>query len=171
MKEIDFQTEITNMKICRDFFQSNSSIYVPKVYYQYSSPRICTMEFIHGIKVSNLTALHQEGIDTRQVASLCIEAFARMIFQASFLHVDPHAGNLLVRLIPGSKKPQLVLLDHGMYNYPQDGFSNFMQELWLAMVKQDRKQVEALCSVYGMEKYGQLLSLALTGRSLSSQNK
>ena len=46
-----------------------------------------------------------------------------------------------------------------------------MQELWLAMVKQDRKEVERLCRIYGMEKYGQLLSLSLTGRSLSSQNK
>lgn len=171
MREIDFETEITNMQNCRDFFQSNPSIYVPQIYRQYSSPRICMMEYIHGIKASNITALQNEGIDTRQVASLCIEAFARMIFQAPFLHVDPHAGNLFVRFIPGTKKPQLVLLDHGMYNYTHPGFTEFMQELWLAMVKQDQNEVERLCSIYGMQKYGQLLSLSLTGRSLSSQNK
>ena len=93
-----------------------------------------------------------------------------MIFQAPFLHVDPHAGNLLVRR-DAAGVPQLVLLDHGMYNYPQPGFAAFMQDLWLAMVSQDEKRVRELCGRFGMERFGQLLTLALTGRSLSSRNK
>lgn len=85
------------METCRPFFAPSPSIYIPRVYRDLSSHRICVMEFIHGIKVSNVSALHAAGIDTRHVASLCVEAFAEMIFQAPFLHVDPHAGNLLVR--------------------------------------------------------------------------
>ena len=138
------------------------------------------MEYIHGIKVSDVQQLRSQGIDTKEVAALCVEAFARMIFQAPFLHVDPHPGNMLVRVLPTNPRkdsaqsnahPQLVLLDHGMYNYMQEGFGSFMQELWLAMVQQDEKHVYELCSVYGMQRFSQLLSLAFTGRSLSSQNK
>ena len=170
LKEIDFLTEVTNMETCRSFFAPSPSIYIPRVYRDLSSHRICVMEFIHGIKVSNVSALHTAGIDTRHVASLCVEAFAEMIFQAPFLHVDPHAGNLLVRR-DAAGVPQLVLLDHGMYNYPQPGFAAFMQDLWLAMVSQDEKRVRELCGRFGMERFGQLLTLALTGRSLSSRNK
>ena len=93
-----------------------------------------------------------------------------MMFQTNFLHVDPHAGNLLVRT-NSHGDPQLVLLDHGMYNYVDPSFTSYLQELWLAMVSQDHKEVERLCRVYGMEDFAQLLSLSLTGRSLDAQNK
>lgn len=140
------------------------------------------MEFIHGIKVSDVKTLQSNGFDTKEVAALCVEAFAKMIFQAPFLHVDPHPGNMFVRDLPNSqnnkkwwganeKSPQLVLLDHGMYNYIQEGFGSFMQELWLAMIEQDERRVYLLCSRYGMERFSQLLSLAFTGRSLNSMNK
>ena len=140
------------------------------------------MEFIHGIKVSDVKSLKSSGFDTKEVASLCVEAFAKMIFQAPFLHVDPHPGNMLVRALPNRRNnknhrytkketPQLVLLDHGMYNYIQEGFGSFMQELWLSMIEQDEERVYSLCSIYGMERFSQLLSLAFTGRSLNSMNK
>ena len=134
------------------------------------------MEFIHGIKVSDVKSLQSSGFDTKEVASLCVEAFAKMIFQAPFLHVDPHPGNMLVRSLSNHRSsnketPQLVLLDHGMYNYIQEGFGSFMQELWLSMIEQDEEHVYSLCSRYGMERFSQLLSLAFTGRSLNSMNK
>ena len=103
------------------------------------------MEFIHGVKTSNVKQIRAMGIDTRQVAQLCVQAFADMMFQAPFLHVDPHAGNLFVRKDPISGNPQLVLLDHGMYNYFESGFNEFLQNLWLAMVAQDSKEMDRLC--------------------------
>lgn len=93
------------------------------------------------------------------------------MFQAPFLHVDPHAGNLFVRKDPISGNPQLVLLDHGMYNYFESGFNEFLQNLWLAMVAQDSKEMDRLCRQFHLEKYAQLLALSMTGRSMTSHNK
>lgn len=170
VEEIDFEIEKKNMETCREFFEGRDDIYVPKVYPDLCSHRICMMEFIHGIKVSNVKKLREESISTRRVAQLCVQAFSDMMFQTNFLHVDPHAGNLLVRT-NSHGDPQLVLLDHGMYNYVDPSFTSYLQELWLAMVSQDHKEVEQLCRVYGMEDFAQLLSLSLTGRSLDAQNK
>ena len=170
VEEIDFEIEKKNMETCREFFEGRDDIYVPKVYPDLCSHRICMMEFIHGIKVSNVKKLREESISTRRVAQLCVQAFSDMMFQTNFLHVDPHAGNLLVRT-NSHGDPQLVLLDHGMYNYVDPSFTSYLQELWLAMVSQDHKEVERLCRVYGMEDFAQLLSLSLTGRSLDAQNK
>ena len=162
------------MQICRDFFTPYPSIYIPKVYSSLSSDRLVVMEFIHGIKVNDVESLRSHGIQPRDVASLCMESFSRMIFQAGFLHVDPHPGNLMVRVIHSSNgmvKPQLVILDHGMYNHSPEGFSTYMSELWLAMISQDKERVRELCGVYNLAKYSQLLTMMFTGRSLNSQNK
>ena len=170
LQEIDFSIEATNTKVCREFFEGNESIYVPKIYDSLCSKRLCVMEFIHGVKVNDVEQIRKEGIETKQVARLCVQAFAAMIFQAPFLHVDPHAGNLFVRKQKNGK-PQLVLLDHGMYNYFEKGFNEFIQELWLAMVAQDQSRVNELCSVYQLERFAQLISLSMTGRSMTSHNK
>ena len=169
------------MQACRSFFKSNPSIYVPRLYKEYSSKRVCTMEFIHGIKVTDVQQLQEHHIHPPDVARLIVKAFSDMIFQASFLHVDPHAGNLFARMVDSEGKTlpptrkrgtlQLVLLDHGMYNYVDNSFLTFVQELWLGMVSQNTAYVEELCRPYGMEKYAQLLSLSLTGRSMHSNNK
>ena len=170
LEEIDFDVEKNNMQNCGRFFENRDDIYVPKVHPELCSHRICTMEFIHGTKVTNFGELRKQFIDTRKVAQLCVQAFADMMFQASFLHVDPHAGNLLVRT-NSLGDPQLVILDHGMYNYVDASFTRYLQNLWLAMVAQNHQQMRELCSVYGMEDYAQLLSLSFTGRSLDARNK
>ena len=99
VEEIDFEIEKKNMETCREFFEGRDDIYVPKVYPDLCSHRICMMEFIHGIKVSNVKKLRENSISTRRVAQLCVQAFSDMMFQTNFLHVDPHAGNLLVRTV------------------------------------------------------------------------
>lgn len=170
LQEIDFSIEANNTRVCREFFEGNESIYVPKVFDSLCSKRMCVMEFIHGVKANDVAQLRREGIDTKEVARLCVQAFAAMIFQAPFLHVDPHAGNLFVRKQTNGR-PQLVLLDHGMYNYFEKGFNEFIQELWLAMVAQDQRRVNELCSVYHLERFSQLISLSMTGRSMTSHNK
>ncbi len=41
--------------------------------------------------------------------------YSEMIFVHGFVHCDPHPGNVLVRKCPQSKKTEIVLLDHGLY--------------------------------------------------------
>lgn len=159
------------MENCRAFFEGDSSIYIPHVYREYSSKRICVMEYIRGVKASDVQGIKAFGLHPPEVAKLIVKAFSDMMFQSPFMHVDPHPGNMLVRCIPDSSKPQLVLLDHGMYNYVEEGFLPFIQELWLGMVSQKTQYVEELCKPYGMEKYAQLLSLSMTGRSMNAYNK
>jgi aarF domain-containing kinase len=46
---------------------------------------------------------------------MTIIVFGEQIFLHGFVHCDPHAGNVLVNVIPGTHKPRLILLDHGIY--------------------------------------------------------
>jgi aarF domain-containing kinase len=72
------------------------------------------MEWIDGVPAADPAALATIGAAPRTVATLVATAFSEMIFVHGFVHADPHAGNLLVRK-GGDGKPQLVLLDHGLY--------------------------------------------------------
>lgn len=77
------------------------------------------------------------------------QAFAEMMFKHGFVHCDPHAANVLVRPLPsgswnifGRKKPQLVLLDHGMYKELDDSIRISYAALWKGLVFSDAKAIK-----------------------------
>ena len=78
---------------------------VPRIYWEYTTPRLLVMEFMEGIKVTDVEALRQAGIDPRAVAQKLTDAYLQQILLDGLFHADPHPGNLLVQ--PG---PRLVFL-------------------------------------------------------------
>lgn len=63
------------------------------------------------------------------------------MFRHGSVHCDPHGANVLVRPHPsaknGSERPQLVLLDHGLYRELTEQFRVDHCRLWKAMVFKD----------------------------------
>lgn len=93
---------------------------------RYSSKKILTMEFVHGIKINDVAKLQKNNFDLKEVyrtsCSFClfwkvsdifIRCFSTQIYVHGWIHSDPHPGNLLVR--NKGNKTQLVVLDHGLY--------------------------------------------------------
>lgn len=77
---------------------------------------------------SDVECLVEQGLQPRQVGVLLLDAFAQQTYYSGFTHGDPHPGNLLVRVrtdpaprlarllgLGSQPRPQLVLLDHGVY--------------------------------------------------------
>lgn len=159
------------MRDCREFFANNPSIYVPKAYMSMCSKRIVVMEYIDGVKASNLEGIEKMGLNKKEIGQLCVQAFSEMIFSFNKLHMDPHAGNLLVRPIPGTTKPQLVLIDHGMYMHFRDGFNHDFQQLWLAMIMQDKEKVRECCKPWHLEDASEILMMLFTGRGSRPSRK
>ncbi|XP_074564746.1 putative ABC1 protein At2g40090 isoform X2 [Curcuma longa] len=126
-KELDFLFEARNSLKCMDNFRKLSphlarSIYAPKVFWNLSTSRILTMEFMDAPEITDVRAIRRLGLEPIDVSKLVNHAFAEMIFKHGFVHCDPHAANMMVRPLPpskwnifGKKKPQLILLDHGLY--------------------------------------------------------
>jgi predicted unusual protein kinase regulating ubiquinone biosynthesis (AarF/ABC1/UbiB family) len=71
------------------------------------------MEFIDGIKITDVAGLRSAGLDTNQVARRLAEAYCEQILGHGFFHADPHPGNILVQRRPDGA-PRLVLLDFGL---------------------------------------------------------
>jgi len=94
--ELNFKLEAMNLTMFEALFKGDDRIKVPKLYKEYSTSKIITMEFINGIKVSNIKQLNQSNIDTKQIAQKGFELFCEQIFKHRFFHGDPHPGNIFI---------------------------------------------------------------------------
>jgi len=120
-RELDFEIEArSGEETAAQLAHLAPRVFVPKVFKEFSSQRVLTMEFCDGlIKANEPAALIAHGLDVQECGDLICETFAEMIFVRGRVHADPHAGNIYIRVLReggGRPRPQLVLLDHGLYH-------------------------------------------------------
>ena len=85
-------------------------VHIPRMYPELSTPRVLTMEFIEGVKISDISAIEGAGLDREIVARNALRAVIKQLLIDGFFHADPHPGNVLVNLKTG----QISFLDCGM---------------------------------------------------------
>jgi len=108
-EEMDYLREAANSEEFRNNFREWKGIYVPRVFKELSSSRILIMEFISGIKVTDLETLRRQGHDPRRINELLYRTYFKQLLEDGFFHADPHPGNLLV-MADG----RLAIFDFGM---------------------------------------------------------
>ena len=116
-EELDYQSEADNAEHFAQIHADNPRIYIPKVYREHSTQRVVVLEDVEALKIADVDALNEAGIDSKDVADLLLEAYFKQIFVAEFFHADPHPGNLFVRQqlgAPGGTSFQLIFVDFGM---------------------------------------------------------
>ncbi|KAG6763767.1 hypothetical protein POTOM_031206 [Populus tomentosa] len=154
IQELDFLVEAKNSEKCLENFRKLSPhiaeyVYAPKVHWNLSTSKLLTMEFMDGAHVNDMKTIQKLGIQPNEVATLVSRVFAEMMFRHGFVHCDPHAANLIVRPLPsgkrtilGKRKPQLVLLDHGLYK-ELDFTTRFnYAALWKALIFSDANAIK-----------------------------
>jgi ubiquinone biosynthesis protein len=90
------------------------------------------MEFVAGIKVSNLDQLEAEGHDLKVIANRGADAFLRQVLEFGLFHGDPHPGNIFI--LPGDT---ICMLDYGMVGRISDELKMQLVELLLAVLQRD----------------------------------
>jgi aarF domain-containing kinase len=130
--ELDFINEGRNAERVAANFAGIEDIVVPKIYWEYTSRRVLTMEYIDGVKVTDAAGLERLGIDTTDIAKILVFAFAEMIVNHGFFHADPHPGNLMV--LPG---PKLVLIDFGQAKELPPHFQDVLIQFTRAILSGD----------------------------------
>lgn len=98
----------------------------PKVYRQYSSRRILTLEFIHGVPLNNIEQMNAWKVDRVELARTYLRAFFQQSLTVGFFHADPHASNGLCT--PDGK---LVMLDFGMVKRLSDNIRRGLTMEWM----------------------------------------
>jgi aarF domain-containing kinase len=164
-KELDFRVEARNAQLTSTAFAHRPDVVCPTVYPALSSQRVLVMSFEEGVYVNNRPALERMGLAPADVARLVSEAFAEQIFLMGRVHSDPHAANLLIRPMPGRPgKPQLVLLDHGLYRDISRIRMSYAH-MWRALVFGDERGIKRYSAEMGAGDMYQLFASMLTTRS------
>ena len=132
-RELDFVNEGRNCEKVAGFFVGRDDVVVPKIYWEWTTSRVLVMEFMPGIKITDVEALRAAGVDVDRVTQILVEAFCRQILTHGFFHADPHPGNLLVQ----PDGPRLVLLDFGLSKDLPPRFREGIVALALAMIVDD----------------------------------
>ncbi|XP_031442295.1 uncharacterized aarF domain-containing protein kinase 5 isoform X2 [Clupea harengus] len=151
-EELDFENEGRNSERCAEELKHFKFIVVPKVFWDYTSKRVLTAEFCEGCKVNNVEEIRRQGLSLKDTADKLIRTFAEQIFYTGFIHADPHPGNVLVRRGP-DKKAELVLLDHGLYEYLSKSDRVALCKLWRAIVLRDDAGMKTYSNDLGVKDY------------------
>ncbi|MGD8585132.1 MAG: AarF/UbiB family protein [Chloroflexota bacterium] len=110
LRELDYTGEAYNAFRLGESMDRLPGVHVPIVYQEYSTSRVMTMEFVTGVKISDLQAIDAAGIDRQSLASNTLRALVKQLLVDGFFHADPHPGNILVNLETGDA----TFIDMGM---------------------------------------------------------
>lgn len=105
--ETNYLNELENAERFRQNLAKDSNIIVPRVYKDFSSQKILTMEYCHGERISKENNFN---INTRKkLARIAGDCFVKQVLADGWFHADPHRGNLAVK-----DDGRLILYDYGM---------------------------------------------------------
>ena len=122
--------------------------------------------------MNDIAGIRKMGFKEDEVARLVQENFADQVFVHGFLHSDPHSANAFVRptKINGRSRPQLVLLDHGLYRTLDTNFRDNYCHLWRALVMRDNAGIEKYARALGAGDWYKIFAFILTWRPMSSRS-
>ncbi|OQV19564.1 putative aarF domain-containing protein kinase 5 [Hypsibius exemplaris] len=150
--ELDFIKEGRNSEKCARDLANLSYLYVPKVLWSLTSPRVLTTEFIdNAAKITDVDRIKKMALSINDINQKLLTIFGEQIFRSGFVHADPHPGNIFVRRHNG--KAQIVLLDHGLYETIPDAVRVNICHVYKATVMGDHINMKKYSDLLGMPDY------------------
>ena len=142
-RELNFFREGRTLDEFERLFRHDATLYIPKVYWDYTTESILTMECIEGYRVDDHTAIEKLPVTAAEVAKNGATIFMKMAFEIGLFHGDPHPGNIRI-LEDGS----ICLLDYGMVGSLEEETRERLVDLFLSITQNDvRKAVDVVQSV------------------------
>ena len=101
LSELDLSTEAAYMELFRKFSEKEPKLYVPKVFWEATSSRYLTTEFLEGEKLSSGLFRQFPEKDRKEIAASFVRIVNRMVFELGVFHGDLHPGNVF--FLPNGK--------------------------------------------------------------------
>jgi len=141
--ELNLIHEASNGVVFRNNFKDSKILYVPEIYWDYTTSNVMVMERISGIPIRDVDAMHAMGMNMKQLAENAVEIFYTQLFQHNFFHADMHPGNIFVS--PDSPDfPTFLTVDFGIVGSLTDEDLHYIGENMLAFFRSDFRRVAQL---------------------------
>lgn len=144
-REIDYIQEAINADRFRHNFRNYPRITAPRVYPEYTTKRVLTMDYLPGIKINDRQSLEACGIDVKEINQIGICSYLKQLLQDGFFQADPHPGNMAV-----SQDGCLIFYDFGMMAEVQSIDKDQMVRTFFAVLRKDADQVIDTLTAMGL---------------------
>ena len=131
-EEMDYTIESQNLKTIKKNLRNYPKVIIPSVIDDHSSKQVLTLEYIPGIKITNVQALDEAGLDREQLVIKAHKVFFTMLLHHEIFHADPHPGNISV-----ANDGSLILYDFGMVGRLDNETRLRLIRLYLSLVEKD----------------------------------
>ncbi len=148
--EINYKLEGANVARFGKNFADDKTVKVPRAYEKYTSKNVLTLEYIHGLKITELKHLEsiahkKERTDEEKrllrtfplnqynrkvIARRFILSIFKQVFEHRFFHADPHPGNVMVL-----KNNVIAYLDFGMMKFVDPEFAENITDVFINMLQ------------------------------------
>jgi len=146
-EEMDYHIESQNLKTIKRNLRNYPRVIIPTVMDDHSTKNVLTMEYIPGIKITNVKALDEAGLNREQLVVRAHRVFFTMLLHNEIFHADPHPGNISV-----TNDGSLILYDFGMVGRLDNETRLKLIRLYLALVEKDPSR-----TVNAMDDLGMLM--------------
>ena len=134
--EMDYRREGRNADRFRANFADEPYLYIPKVYWNYTTERVLVLERIHGIKIDDIEALDAAGVDRHQLALNAARIIIKEVLEDGFFHADPHPGNFFVM-----EGAVIGAMDFGMVGYLNQHMREELVRLYIVTISLDSERI------------------------------
>ena len=159
LEEIDYLHEAQNLERFAANFAGDARVGTPDLIWERSARRVLTLSDVSAIKISDVDALIEAGLNPNAVAAELARVTFEQFFVTGFFHADPHPGNIFVKPMPAESGIDFTLtfIDFGMMGQVDEDLRNNLQRFLFAVASRDARGWVAAC-----ERLGVLLPTADT---------
>ncbi len=138
MRELNFTREGRTVDRFALNFADSTTVHTPKVFWDYTGDIVLTLEYVEGIKISELEMLSAQGYDPKVIARRGADAFLKQVLDYGLFHADPHPGNVFI--LPDQV---ICMLDYGMVGRLGKDLKDQLIDLLQALLDRDVDRIIA----------------------------
>jgi len=131
-RELNFNLEGSNATKFKRYFEGDNTVYIPMVFWSYTTNDILTMERIDGIPIHEIKKIEEAGYDKKLIAKNGVNAFLKQILEFGLFHADPHPGNFLI--MEGGR---IGIVDFGIVGNIDDDMAESLANTFLSIIELD----------------------------------
>ncbi|MFT6072809.1 MAG: ubiquinone biosynthesis protein [Alphaproteobacteria bacterium] len=160
--ELDLRLEAAAASEFKENLQADDSIYIPQIYWDYTTANILVLERIDGIALTDLKALKESQFDLSKIAATIFRSFLYHATHDGFFHGDLHQGNIIIQ---NNGVP--CLLDFGIIGRLDKQSRRYLAEILYGFVERDYYRIAELHFQAGyVPKHHNIHRFALALRSI-----
>ena len=131
-EEMDYRIEANNLINIKRNLAGDNTVIIPDVFPEITSKHVLTMEYVPGVKITDIAALDAMNIDRPLLITRVHRLFFKMLLRHNIFHADPHPGNISV-----ADNGSIILYDFGMVGRLDDKTRLRLIRLYLGMIDKD----------------------------------